>query len=199
MEDYKPNSRRSKEENKNNVPAKKVEKVVTGTVRTKKKSGFSKLRDTFVSDDVQNVKSYVLTDILVPSAKKLVSEIVDTILFGESRGGGRRRSSSEYISYNKYSDKRDDRRYSESRSRVTLDFDDIVFDNMREAEEVLERMDELLVNYGVVSVADFYDLAGITGDYTYNKYGWTNLRSAVPVRLRDGGYIIKLPRATLID
>lgn len=198
MEDYKPNSRRSKEENKNNVPAKKVEKVVTGTVRTKKKSGFSKLRDTFVSDDVQNVKSYVLTDILVPSAKKLVSEIVDTILFGESRGG-RRRSSSEYISYNKYSDKRDDRRYSESRSRVTLDFDDIVFDNMREAEEVLERMDELLANYGVVSVADFYDLAGITGDYTYNKYGWTNLRSAVPVRLRDGGYIIKLPRATLID
>ena len=198
MEDYKPNSRRSKEENKNDVPAKKVEKVVTGTVRTKKKSGFSKLRDTFVSDDVQNVKSYVLTDILVPSAKKLVSEIVDTILFGESRGG-RRRSSSEYISYNKYSDKRDDRRYSESRSRVTLDFDDIVFDNMREAEEVLERMDELLVNYGVVSVADFYDLAGITGDYTYNKYGWTNLRSAVPVRLRDGGYIIKLPRATLID
>lgn len=198
MEDYKPNSRRSKEENKNNVPAKKVEKVVTGTVRTKKKSGFSKLRDTFVSDDVQNVKSYVLTDILVPSAKKLVSEIVDTILFGESRGG-RRRSSSEYISYNKYSDKRDDGRYSESRSRVTLDFDDIVFDNMREAEEVLERMDELLANYGVVSVADFYDLAGITGDYTYNKYGWTNLRSAVPVRLRDGGYIIKLPRATLID
>lgn len=198
MEDYKPNSRRSKEENKNDVPAKKVEKVVTGTVRTKKKSGFSKLRDTFVSDDVQNVKSYVLTDILVPSAKKLVSEIVDTILFGESRGG-RRRSSSEYISYNKYSDKRDDRRYSESRSRVTLDFDDIVFDNMREAEEVLERMDELLANYGVVSVADFYDLAGITGDYTYNKYGWTNLRSAVPVRLRDGGYIIKLPRATLID
>lgn len=198
MEDYKPNSRRSKEENKNDVPAKKVEKVVTGTVRTKKKSGFSKLRDTFVSDDVQNVKSYVLTDILVPSAKKLVSEIVDTILFGESTGG-RRRSSSEYISYNKYSDKRDDRRYSESRSRVTLDFDDIVFDNMREAEEVLERMDELLANYGVVSVADFYDLAGITGDYTYNKYGWTNLRSAVPVRLRDGGYIIKLPRATLID
>lgn len=198
MEDYKPNSRRSKEENKNDIPAKKVEKVVTGTVRTKKKSGFSKLRDTFVSDDVQNVKSYVLTDILVPSAKKLVSEIVDTILFGESRGG-RRRSSSEYISYNKYSDKRDDRRYSESRSRVTLDFDDIVFDNMREAEEVLERMDELLANYGVVSVADFYDLAGITGDYTYNKYGWTNLRSAVPVRLRDGGYIIKLPRATLID
>ena len=53
--------------------------------------------------------------------------------------------------------------------------------------------------YGLVRVADFYDLVGVTGNYTDNKYGWTNIRSAEIVRLRDGGYVIKLPRAMQID
>ena len=39
-----------------------------------------------------------------------------------------------------------------------------------------------------------YDLVGITGQYTDNNYGWTNLRNAEPVRTRDG-YMLKLPRA----
>ena len=39
-----------------------------------------------------------------------------------------------------------------------------------------------------------YDLAGVTCDYTYNDYGWTSLRDAEVVRIRDG-YYIKLPRA----
>ena len=60
------------------------------------------------------------------------------------------------------------------------------------------RMDELISSYRVVSVADFYDLAGITPEYTDNKYGWTDIRSANIVRVRDG-YMIKLPRAVPLD
>ena len=58
--DYKPNSHKYKEEQKN-LPAerKKVEKVVTGKVKTKKKSEASKLKDVFISEDVSNVKSYI--------------------------------------------------------------------------------------------------------------------------------------------
>ena len=55
-------------------------------------------------------------------------------------------------------------------------------------------MDEIMEEYGIVRVADLYDLVGITGDYTDNKYGWTNIRSAEVVRVRDG-YKIKMPRA----
>ena len=42
------------------------------------------------------------------------------------------------------------------------------------------------------------DLVGVTGNYTDNKYGWTNIRNAEVVRVRDG-YRIKLPRALPID
>ena len=70
----------------------------------------------------------------------------------------------------------------------------MILDNRGEAEDVLSRMDELVATYGLVSVADFYDLVGITGNWTDNKYGWTDIRSANVVHVREG-YIIKLPKA----
>ena len=59
-------------------------------------------------------------------------------------------------------------------------------------------MDELIDTYKLVSVADLKDLVGITGNYTDNRYGWTSIRSAEVVRVRDG-YTIKMPRPMPID
>lgn len=49
-----------------------------------------------------------------------------------------------------------------------------------------------------MSVADLYDLVGINGNYTDNKYGWFNIRTASVVRVRDG-YMIKLPKAVPLN
>ena len=203
--DYKPNSNRYKKE-QNNAPAerKRVEKVVTGKVRTKKKSEISKLKDTFISEDVSNVKSYIVMDVLIPAAKKAISDIVrdgiDMILYGDTRGRrGGSSSGASYVSYRSYSDRdrRDDRRES-SRTRVGYDYDDIILESRVEAEEVLQRMDELIETYGIVSVADLYDLVGKSCNYTDNKYGWINIRNAEPVRVRDG-YLLKMPKAGPIN
>ena len=70
----------------------------------------------------------------------------------------------------------------------------LLLESRGEAEDVLERMDELIATYQVVSVADFYDLVGVSGNYTDNKYGWTDIRNASVIRVRDG-YMIKLPKA----
>ena len=77
-------------------------------------------------------------------------------------------------------------------------YDDIILSTRGEAEDVLSRMDELIETYGLVRVADLYDLVGITGNYTDNKYGWMNIRNAEIIRVRDG-YMIKMPRAVPID
>ena len=37
-------------------------------------------------------------------------------------------------------------------------------------------------------------LVGVSGNYTDNKYGWTDIRNASVIRVRDG-YMIKLPKA----
>lgn len=201
--DYKPNSNRYKS-GQSNAPAerKKVEKVVKGTVKTRKKSEISKLKDTFISEDVSNVKSYIVMDVLIPAAKKAISDIVrdgiDMILYGDTHKG-HSSSGASYVSYRSYSDRdRRDTRRESSRTRVGYDYDDIVLESRVEAEEVLQRMDELIETYGIVSVADLYDLVGKSCNYTDNKYGWTNIRNAEPVRVRDG-YLLKMPKAGPID
>ena len=194
--DYKPNSHKSKIDQKEQPKEKKVQKVVRGKVKTKKKK--TSLKDVFISEDAANVKSYVFMDVLVPAVKKAISDIVrdgiEMIMYGEARS---RKSSSNasYVSYRSYSDRdrREERRYSDSRVRSAYSYDDIILETRGEAEDVLTRMDELIDTYGIVSVADMYDLVGISGNYTDNKYGWTNLRNAEPVLVRDG-YMLKLPK-----
>lgn len=201
-EEYKSNSHRSKEgKTEALTDRKRVEKVVHGRVRTKPKSGVSKITDVFISEDAANVKSYIVMDVLVPAVKKAISDIVrdgiDMILYGESRGR-KSSSASDYVSYRDYS-RRDDRdRFRDSRSRSSYAHDDIILDSRGEAEEVLTRMDELIDTYGNVSVADLYDLVGKSSEYTDNKYGWTNIRNAEPIRVRDG-YMLKLPKALPIN
>ena len=71
----------------------------------------------------------------------------------------------------------------------------ILFDTRGDAEAVLDAMNDIISQYGTVSVSDFYDLARVPNDnFTMNRYGWTNIGGATAVRVRDG-YILKLPRA----
>lgn len=197
MDNYEPNSHKYKEEKTSREEKKKVEKVVSGVVKTKKKSEIKKVADIFISEDIQNVKSYILMDVLVPAIKKAVSDIVtngiDMILYG---GKG---SLSSKVSYRNYYDRKDDYRpYNSPLTRAAYDTEDIILQTRGEAEEVLARMDELISCYGVVSVADLYDLIGKTCSYTSNKYGWTNIRNAEAIRVRDG-YMLKLPKALPIN
>ena len=198
MSEYKPNSHKSKEERRESVPDKKVEKIIAGTVKSKKKNEIQKFADVFISEDVTNVKSYILLDVLVPAIKKAISDIVtngiDMILYGESNRT-KSNSAASKVSYRSYYERGNDKRdYANSRTKTGYNYDDIILDNRGEAEDVLSRMNELISTYGVVSVADLYDLVGVTGNYTDNKYGWTDIRSAQVVRIRDG-YLIKLPKA----
>lgn len=198
MQDYTPNSHRFKAEQKE-LSEKKVEKVISGKVKTKQ-NNTRKLTNIFISEDASNVKSYILMDVLVPAIKKAVSDIVrdgiDMLLYGEPHGR-KSGSSAPYVSYRNYSDKRGGER-TRTRTRSSYDFDDIILETRGEAEEVLDQMDELIETYGIVTVADLYDLVGMNHNFTDNKYGWSNLRNAQPVRDRDG-YVLKLPRAVPID
>lgn len=205
MDDYKPNSHKSKEVLKVNPPEerKKLDKVVTGVVKTKKKSEIKKFTDVFISEDIKNVKSYLLTDVLVPAIKKLVIDTVTdgiNMILNGGTGRGHKGNNASYVSYRQYSDSRDSNRRhaNDSPARSGYNFDDVILESRGEAEEVLSRMDELIDMYGTVSVADMYDLVGKTCAYTDNKYGWTNIRNAEPIRVRDG-YMLKLPKALPID
>lgn len=197
-EEYKSNSHRSKEQDLHEpMPEKRAEKVVTGNVKQRKKSGLAKAGSIFVPGDVDSVKSYILMDVLVPSIKRAISDIVCNginMLLGEpNRGKGS--APGARVAYRQYYQSEERKDYARPRSQAQYNYDDIVFETRGDAEEVLYRMEELLERFDVVSVADLFDMAGISCNYTDNKYGWTDLRNARVERVRDG-YIINLPRAT---
>lgn len=201
--DFPPNSNKYKREHAEQAE-KRVEKpVVTSGVKLKKKSELTKLGDVFISEDVKNVKSYVLMDVLVPAIKKAISDIVtngiDMILYGET-GRTSRRSTTDRFSYDRcYNDSRGGGRSSDARGR--LDYDDICFPSRSVAASVREELINVVERYGFATVADYYDLADMSAPFTANKYGWMSKQSIINadiVHSRDG-YIIKLPRAMPID
>ena len=199
IEDLKPNSHAYKE-NQGTKDEKKIEKVVEGTAKVKKNE-VRKFADVFISEDIKNVKSYVLMDILVPAIKNAIIDVVTdgvNMIFKGDTGKSSKSRSSTYVSYRDYS-RRDDRRMAGSeRERSRFDYDDIVFESRLEAERVREKMEDVIDQFGVVSVNDLFDMADLTAPYTSHKYGWTSIRNAEIVRTREG-YVIKLPRAVPID
>ena len=206
MDNYKPNSHKYKEDNKAGTEERqKFDKITKGAVVTKKKSEINKLKDIFVSEDIKSVKSYIFMDVLVPAIKDAIEDIVTNGIRMILRGDTSARKSSSAaskISYRDYYDgdrRNNDRFRNETRPVTKYSYDDIILESKGEAEAVLERMGEIIDIYGMVRVADLYDLVGVTGDYTDNKYGWTNISGAQPVRVRDGRYMLDLPRALPIN
>lgn len=199
MEEYKSNSHKSREAQKEPSKEKKVEKVVTGSAKTKKRSEIQKFADVFISEDVASVKSYVITDVLIPAIKKAISDIVtngiDMLLYGEAGRSRRSNSGGTKVSYQGYyaNNRRDT---TPSRNRTGYDYDSILFNSRGDADAVLVELEELISQYGVASIMDLYSAAGLQCDYTYDKYGWSDLRTAQVVRARnEDGYYIKLPKA----
>lgn len=190
---YEANSHRSKQEENRNPERQRAEKVVKGVVTKKKKTVGSK-----VAEDANNVKTYLLKDILIPSAKKLVVDLVrdgiEMMVYGSSgRRGDRDRPLADRVSYDKQYRRYEDRYPSEPRTRSKFDYDELEFRRKEDAETVLTRLDEMIEAYGQARVSDLYDLIGETCDYTYNSYGWTNLSTAKVVRYRDV-YMLDMPR-----
>lgn len=204
--DYPNNS----DSNKEKVVTKKPEvkeaeeapkKVVSAKPKVKKKS---EVANAFISDDAKNVKNYIIFDVLIPSMKKALSDIItdgiDMILFGETRST-KKVSQSTRVSYGSYyaSDSRRDRNYRSTYDRTpSRSYENLIFESRADAEAVLDAMLDVLDRYQIVSVSDMYEFADMSSNYTDNNLGWDDLSNARIERVRDG-YRIRLPRPIPLD
>ena len=198
---YLPNSNKYKEKQKaSSNDGKKIEKVISGKAIVKKKSEASKLADIFIAEDIKNVGSYILMDVIVPTLKRAITDVIKNgvdMLFYGSRGTAGKSSTASRYSYTPYYDRSRSRDvYTEPRTRSRQTFDNLLLETRGEAEDALRSMDEIIESYGIVSVADLYELVGLEKDaeYTDNDYGWTSIRSAKVERTWDGYYLLNLPK-----
>jgi len=80
VEDYKSNSDKARQEQSE----KKVEAVITGAAKTRKKGEMQKFADVFIAEDANNVKSYILMEVIVVLSKVLTNgilNILDNLVF----------------------------------------------------------------------------------------------------------------------
>ncbi len=196
---YPSNANKTKDEPQKPI----IEKITVGSVKQRRQPISRRIGSALVAESAENVIAYITMEVLVPAAKDMIidafSQGIQRIFYGDSRSR-RPDSRTVHTSYNKVSKPSgyESRRGMSHQSRANHDFNDILLESRAEAEEVLDRLRDLIREYNEAKVADLYDLVGITGSFTDDRWGWTDLRSA-RVRPIQGGYLLELPRTEPLD
>lgn len=214
--DYPSNSHKAKA--KSEQPERQKLQQVTSNRVVKRKPPLSRrIAETMTSEDSHTVGQYILFDVIIPAAKAMITDAVsqgaERLLFGDSRrpNSGPRRIGN-YTPYNRASQPGSGRPYETAgprvgggglrefsrRDRANHNFSEIILASRGEAEEVLDRLADLIENYDVATVSDLYDLVGVTGSFTDDKWGWVSLRGSGIRRVREG-YLLDIPRPEPID
>lgn len=182
---------------------KKVAKVTKGAVRQRKEPLLLRI---FGGETAKNIASYVLWDVIVPAAKSTITDVVsnsvEMIFYGdEGRKSSRvrRDKGRSYVSYSSiYDDRKRTPATRRDRGRNRHRFDDVIIETRADAEEVLSTLVELIDQYELCTVKDFYEAVGISSEYTDHKWGWESLGNA-SIRPVRGGYILDLPTPQPIE
>ena len=210
-----PSNSRSRNVRDPKEAKKEVPKVITGEVVRRKKPVGKKFRELFFGGDTKTVGQYIFLEVLIPAAKAAIDDVVklgiERILYGESRPGRRSTNyqrpsqTGTYVGYNRFArggapwdrEQREEPRMSR-RSRATHDFDEIILATRVEAEEVIDRLFDLVSRYDQATVSDLYDLVGQPSQFTDEKWGWTDIRGAGVTRI-SSGYLLDLPKPQPLD
>lgn len=190
-------------------PPKKVEKAIIGEVVVRKKPLGRRFVETFFGGDAHGVGAYLLMDVLIPAVKDLVVDIVTTgaerAIFGDNRAPSRRSgyrpfgAQQSYTQYNRYAtaspSQREDRRVQPEsrRARNAPNHEEIIFATRAEAQEVLDRLFDLISQYEQATLSELKELVGLTGEWTDENWGWRDIRGTGIVLTRSG-YLLDLPR-----
>jgi len=198
--EFPPNSEASKriQQEKENL-----EQITKGQAIRRKKPLRKKFSEVFIAGSAKTAIGYAIWEVLLPAAKDTVVEVitqgVERLFFGESRRRGSTAPPSGptgYVTYNRISQgphrMSSPQRALSRQARSRHDFDEIVLESRTDAEEVIDRLFELVSRYESASVADLYELVGLASSHTDHRWGWTDLRGAGVSRARDG-FLLDLP------
>lgn len=205
----------------------RVEKVVDkNKIVRSKKTFVKKAFETFVEEDVEDIKSYVIFDMLIPGLKNGIVDMIETAFFGQARRNrGRDGRYTPYGSYYRSTNygsrydssygrrgdrdrdrdrdrrkddhkRRDDDRYMPEHEKV--DYRNIVLRERRDAEMIVSKIHERIEEYDACSVAEFLDMLDISSDFVLNNWGWTDTRD-VGVRRVTGGFLVDVTEARYLD
>ena len=69
---------------------------------------------------------------------------------------------------------------------TSTDYKDIIVEDRGDAEDIVDRMQDLIDRNGKASIADLLDLVNLPSNFSDVDWGWTNPKSISYRRVRDG-------------
>jgi len=187
------------------VKNKEVEVPVAAPI---KKSEGQRILEAFLPPGgLDGAKDRIIFDTIIPTIKKIMSDTVDTILYG-SAGSGRKPAGTNgpQKQYDGYFGRREAERDNarlrpqeassiskNSRDVNSYQYEDVTVVTRGQALNIIACMKDIVREYECVTVADLYDMAGVPQEYTDQNFGWFNVDMAQAIPLRSGGYSIRLP------
>lgn len=206
MQDFPANSAKArvKDEPKN------IERVTSAEAVRRKKGLGRQFKETFVGGSGRIAFEYMVKEVIIPAIQDTLIDAfqggVERLIRGESarprRGTPSGYSGMPHVAYHRMGPPRQESarpRTLSRQSRSRQVFDDIMIPSRQEAEEVIDRLYDLLSRYGSASVAELYELTGIQSSHTDHKWGWRELRGAKASRQRTGGFLLDLPDPEPLD
>lgn len=203
--DYQGNSKRSRDQagEKAQEEKKPLEPVITGKVIQKKPSLGSKFKTVVFGGEFRSAAHYVVGDVLLPAFRNLlvdgVTKGMERVVYGDSPRSPRRPGFQSYGGRVQYSSPISQRPATlparlpdQPLRQMRREPNDLVLSSRQEAETVLERLVDVIDQYGTASLADLYELTGLPASPIDNKWGWTYLRNAEVRQIREG-YLLDLP------
>lgn len=164
--------------------------------RIKRESTAKKVVGEIIREDVRSVGDTVLWDVVIPTVKNLIADVVtrgiESMLYG---GDSRPRSRGSYSDYSGYSRpkaardrpaERRERRERRSARPAEPERNEIIFDARSDAIDVIDRMSDLIDQYGQASLADLNALIGASSNFIDDNWGWTDMGSFNVRQVRDG-------------
>lgn len=187
----------------------KLEKGIEGSAVLKKPSLGKRARAAVFGGTAQDTGAFVLTEVVLPAVKSIVFDIVQTsverMLYGDGasarrNGGG---SSRNRVGYSAMSttNRSSSEVVSGRAARADQGYQDLEFETRGDAEAALELLTDRLREYHFVTVAQLYDIAGVTarGSFQDHKWGWDSLNGVGVRGTPARGYILNLPRPVPVD
>lgn len=203
MEDLRPNSHKYKADQERKEKLKSV--VNKGNIVSTKRPFGKKLLDSFLTEDGDDIKTWLIVDVIIPGIKNTVLDMLQMAFFGETRSRGSSKYN-DYTSYSsryrssRYSNRDRDNRHNEGRyeSDDRFDYNNIILRNRDEAERVVEELRKRIRDYKCASIADLFDLLDLSSRYTDNNYGWTDERD-IGIRRVSSGYLIDVAEVRYLN
>jgi hypothetical protein len=210
MQDFPANSQKARDRAEGPPQTqrpKKIEQVTSAQADRRPRGLGRRFKETFVGGSARGAIDYMILEVVIPAVQDTMIDAfqggVERLIRGESRprrSGSMPYSNPPRIDYSKFNTNSPPTSRTISRqSRTRHDFGEIVIQQRQEAEEVIDRMFDILSRYGTVTVADLYELTGIQSGHTDTKWGWTSLRGAKATRMRSGGFLLDLPEPESLE